>query len=331
MKEIVTVIVCAFNHERFAEEALRSVYAQTYRPIELIVCDDASKDATALVLDKVLRDLPLGMSLRRIRHDENHGLASTLNEAISMASARVIVFAAADDVMEPCRVEHTLCNFRNPAVRFVHTAVRKIDASGNFIEKGSGTRPVDQALSLESHLTISTPPIIGASCAYHAEVFKFFGPIDLKIIQEDIILPIRALLLGEGYFIGQELVRYRTHADNVHSIAGLQDSREMVRRQVSFAPNRQAITRQMLNDARQLAEAGRPIPAMFMTYLRREVYYSETEQLLISFGSRTRRAWEICVRFCMDKLPWRSAIKLAAIYVYPDAYSFLLRIRARFF
>ena len=48
---LVSVIMPAYNHEQFVEEAVRSVWSQTYPNVELVALNDGSPDATGAVLD----------------------------------------------------------------------------------------------------------------------------------------------------------------------------------------------------------------------------------------------------------------------------------------
>ena len=45
-KPLVSVIIPAYNHENYIQEAIKSIIAQTYKNIELIILDDGSKDST---------------------------------------------------------------------------------------------------------------------------------------------------------------------------------------------------------------------------------------------------------------------------------------------
>ena len=53
MTPLVSVLISAYKHERYIEACVRSVLAQTYPNIELIVLDDGSPDGTAGVLEKL--------------------------------------------------------------------------------------------------------------------------------------------------------------------------------------------------------------------------------------------------------------------------------------
>ena len=44
--DLMSVIFSAYNHERYIEECIRSIMAQTYQNIELLIIDDGSKDST---------------------------------------------------------------------------------------------------------------------------------------------------------------------------------------------------------------------------------------------------------------------------------------------
>ena len=50
MKELVTIILPVYNGEKYIEQMLNSIYLQDYRPIEVIISDDASKDKTVRII-----------------------------------------------------------------------------------------------------------------------------------------------------------------------------------------------------------------------------------------------------------------------------------------
>lgn len=59
MDKKVSVVVTCYNHEKFIEECLRSIFAQTHQNIELLVFNDGSTDDSGAVISKVLEESPL--------------------------------------------------------------------------------------------------------------------------------------------------------------------------------------------------------------------------------------------------------------------------------
>jgi glycosyltransferase involved in cell wall biosynthesis/SAM-dependent methyltransferase len=93
------------NAERFMEEAIASVYAQTYTDWELILVDDGSTDAsTAIALRHVEEG---GGQVRYAEHDGhvNRGMSPSRNHGIHQARGQLIAFLDADDVWEPAKLE----------------------------------------------------------------------------------------------------------------------------------------------------------------------------------------------------------------------------------
>lgn len=95
-RPLVTVVVAVYNGERFLREALDSVVVQEYEPLEVLVVDDGSTDASG----EIARSYP---SLRYLRQ-ENRGPAAARNAAIALARGELIAVADADDVQLPHRL-----------------------------------------------------------------------------------------------------------------------------------------------------------------------------------------------------------------------------------
>jgi glycosyltransferase involved in cell wall biosynthesis len=114
----VSVIVPAFNGERYLEEALRSAVRQSLPPSEVIVIDDGSTDRTAEIAEG------FGDPVRCIRQ-ANAGVAGARNRGLSVATGEFIAFLDHDDVWPPEKLEIQVAALRaNPDVGIVSGRMR---------------------------------------------------------------------------------------------------------------------------------------------------------------------------------------------------------------
>lgn len=97
---LVTIIVPCYNHEKYVETCLDSIFRQTYKNIEVIVVDDCSPDNSA----EVIKQLQTKYNFQFIEHKENWGLTKTLNDVIyNHAHGKYIKCIASDDyLMDDC-------------------------------------------------------------------------------------------------------------------------------------------------------------------------------------------------------------------------------------
>ncbi|HEY6471906.1 MAG TPA: glycosyltransferase family A protein [Acidimicrobiales bacterium] len=94
---LVSVVMPAFDEESFIAEALRSVLAQTYRPVEIIVVDDGSSDRTAEIATE---------HAVRVCRRPHGGPAAARNAGLAVARGAYWAIFDADDVMPPQRLSH---------------------------------------------------------------------------------------------------------------------------------------------------------------------------------------------------------------------------------
>lgn len=88
-KKLVTVVIPAYNEEKTIASCIKSVLSQDYRPLEVLVIDDGSKDRTA--------EIAAGFrGVRVVRHSKNEGLASSLNDGIKKAKGEFVLSLHAD-------------------------------------------------------------------------------------------------------------------------------------------------------------------------------------------------------------------------------------------
>jgi glycosyltransferase involved in cell wall biosynthesis len=92
---LVTVIVAAYNGERFLSQALESVFSQDYDPFEVVFVDDGSTDGTG----EIAQSFPV-----RYLHQENQGLPAARNAALRVARGELVAFADDDDLLPPSKL-----------------------------------------------------------------------------------------------------------------------------------------------------------------------------------------------------------------------------------
>ncbi len=94
----IFVVVPSYNHARFVERTLRSIFRQTLAPSKLLVIDDGSTDGSPAVIEKFLSECPFECELIT---RENRGLCQTLNQALDMSHGKYFAYISSDDVWLP--------------------------------------------------------------------------------------------------------------------------------------------------------------------------------------------------------------------------------------
>ena len=90
-RPLVSVVIPVYNYERYLAEAINSVLAQTYRPIEVIVVDDGSTDGSAQVAKRFADSV-------RYCFQANSGTSAARNRGAYLASGTFFAFLDADDL-----------------------------------------------------------------------------------------------------------------------------------------------------------------------------------------------------------------------------------------
>ena len=97
----VSVLVPSYNHAPYLERCLRSIFAQTLPPAELLVIDDGSHDDSPAIAARVLADCPVPAELV-VR--PNRGLCATLNEGLARTRGELFTYLGSDDYWHPDRL-----------------------------------------------------------------------------------------------------------------------------------------------------------------------------------------------------------------------------------
>lgn len=198
---LVSIIMPAYNCEKYLRDAIKSVIGQTYPNWELIVIDDGSKDNTAAIVDDFVKSDP---RIRLVKNGRNLGVSAARNRGISLANGDWIAFLDSDDIWDRAKLEKQMIHAKKMSAEFVFTGSSYIDEEGNPYK---GIFQVPDTVTYESlrkHNVISCSSVLMKK--------RFFDHIKMEgdDMHEDYITWLRVLKNGEtAYGINEPLLTYR--------------------------------------------------------------------------------------------------------------------------
>jgi glycosyltransferase involved in cell wall biosynthesis len=205
---LVSVVVPTYNGESFVRATLDSIFAQTYRPFEVIVCDDGSSDGTLAIL----RELEGRIHLVQ---QKNQGVAAARNRASLEARGEMIAFLDHDDLWEPNMLATLVPMLvAEPGVRLAYADAWIIDSAsqvrgrrGTFLSYASGD--VLEPLLHGNFIPVETTLM-------RAQLFRELCGCDPSLrYLEDYELCLRAARATRVAFHPEPLARYRIHERNL--------------------------------------------------------------------------------------------------------------------
>lgn len=211
---LVTIIIPAYNHEKYVEQALLSAINQTYENIEVIVIDDGSSDTTPLLIERIINSCSRGRDIIFIRQ-ENQGLSKTLNKAINLANGSFVQFLASDDAYLPEKTTKCLAALlaTSPEVAAVYSDGYLINADGEKTRRFSDKYLKPLSSNTHRELLLGNwVPALGV--LYKKEVLTKLGGFDESLKVEDYDFLLRLTDSYKIISIPEKLFLYRWHENN---------------------------------------------------------------------------------------------------------------------
>lgn len=201
----VSVIVPAFNVERYITEAIGSALGQTHAALEILVVDDGSDDATCARIE-ALGKLPT----LRILRQPNRGASAARNAGIAAARGEIVTFLDGDDRLHPRLLEKSVAMLAgDPGLDMVFPLCAHIDADG----KPTGVRSTVSRHRFDFSSILVKNPIHSASgVSVRRSVLESVGRFDESLssnVDFDLWLRIGAVRSGNIAVIPESLLDYR--------------------------------------------------------------------------------------------------------------------------
>jgi glycosyltransferase involved in cell wall biosynthesis len=198
----ISAVIPAYNAERFLPRCLKSVFAQTLKPYEVIVVDDGSTDNTAALAEQ------LGAKVIR---RQNGGIADARNTGIQNASCEWIAMLDVDDLWAPEKLERQSACIQSDTV-LLYTGIRIFDDSGV-----RSVHPAVDAISAKKMLRYCNS-ITPSSVMVRRDTFMQVGGFRKGINAcEDWGLWFRMRPLGQFVAVPDALTDYYVHPHSLSS------------------------------------------------------------------------------------------------------------------
>ena len=211
---LVSVVLASYNRGKFLEKCLRSILDQSYRNIECIVVDGASKDDSIEILKRVAAT---DSRLKWIS-EPDEGEVFAMNKGIDLARGDIIGFQASDDYYTPGAIE-TSVDFllKNERLIGVSGDALFVDADGNYLGRGKPTYRGRMAKDTIRKLLVNfhySPWNHGAFFGWRERIAKY-GKLDPNFaVTSDYELYLRLLENGEEIgCLPRVQVHYTLHED----------------------------------------------------------------------------------------------------------------------
>jgi glycosyltransferase involved in cell wall biosynthesis len=211
----VSILCVTYKQERFVLDAVRSLLQQNYSPLDIVILDDASPDATADIISAELGRHPHRTDIRFIRNEQNLGARGNILKGLALAKGEFIILSCGDDIMLPTRVEKMVKVWREEKVSLVATNAIYIDESSAELDRfyRRPGEPYDETFETLAR-DGGNALCFGASLGFERRLFDEAGWPRGHPTVLDIMLPFSAYLANGARFIPEPLLKYRVNSQN---------------------------------------------------------------------------------------------------------------------
>lgn len=217
MREQVHIVLATYNGERFLQEQMDSVLAQTYENITVEVCDDGSTDGTvAMIREYVAQDDRVKLHV----NPQNLGYVKNFLEGVKRCQAPYVMLCDQDDIWQSDKVEKTLRAMQEAEKNMVQKPVLIFTDAVNFnSETGEElgffheTSHLDVKKVDTAHLFMENK-CIGCTMMMNRAITPYLEELPEEIRVHDWWLALICSHFGAIQYVPEATLRYRQHEGN---------------------------------------------------------------------------------------------------------------------
>ena len=208
MDILVSIAMTTYNGEKYLKEQLDSIFNQSYKNLELIVCDDCSSDKTV----EILKEYSDRFGLKYFINEKNLGYVKNFEKAISLCNGEYIALSDQDDIWLPEKIQVLVENIGDKSV--IHSDAYLINESGTVFSN-SYTEFSKKMINPNSEIDmILNGCVTGCTSMFKKSFISKILPFPDKLYVHDKFIGFSAFLENKLVYIDRPLIKYRQHSVN---------------------------------------------------------------------------------------------------------------------
>ena len=210
----VSFFLMVYNNAPYIKKAIRSVFAQTWPNLQIVISDDASTDGTADLIREEVAAYRGPHEIKLNFNAENQCLTH-INTIIKLCDGDFIVQGHGDDMAHPERAAKMVEAWQRTGATLVTTNALVVDGDDKPLRlwRDPNARYDNSLATFVRERAIVAA--FGAGMGWSRELMDVWGPQPPGPRQMDLIYAFRACLMGGCVFLPEPLVYYRDHGDNM--------------------------------------------------------------------------------------------------------------------
>ncbi len=207
-KPLISIAMATYNGEKFLSKQLDSIFSQSYKNIEVIVCDDNSTDKTVEILKEYSKKYT---NLKYYINQNRLGVVKNFERALMLSKGDFIALSDQDDIWLPNKLELLYKNIDDNLIILSDAYV--IDENDKVLyDSFIDYIKVDKNTDFVSFLFGSRFP--GCTFLINRKLLNYAIPFPNKVVHHDWWLNLVASKIGKVKFLDEKLIYYRLHSSN---------------------------------------------------------------------------------------------------------------------
>lgn len=213
-QSLISIAMATYNGEKFLKPQLDSILNQSYKNIELIICDDCSVDNTKEIIKEYAnRDV----RIKYFFNETNLGFIKNFQKAISLSNGDYIALSDQDDIWELNKLERLLKNIgKNDFICSNSLLINEKGDSQNITMKDScNYHWIPNSKDILFKRILFTNIVQGSTMLAKSDFLKTCAPVPPEIEYHDYWFALNACAKNGFAYLDECTIKYRQHTKNI--------------------------------------------------------------------------------------------------------------------
>lgn len=215
---LISIAMATYNGEKYLEKQLNSILNQSHKNIEIIICDDVSKDSTIDIINNYIKKYSF---IKLFKNEKNLGYVKNFEKAINLCDSQYITLCDQDDIWEVNKLEIQLKEIKKQEKLYPRSPIL-IHSDLSMIDKDCKTFNTSYfkyrkyKLKKEKDLSHILGPcgVMGNTILFNKKLKNKILPFPPYIENHDYWISLINEIFGKRITLDSKLVKYRIHISN---------------------------------------------------------------------------------------------------------------------